>query len=59
MKKLMIALLMSPMVFAHPGHDHVGILAHGVANPDLAVMLFVVFAVSCAGGLAFLTRTFR
>ena len=59
MKKLIIAWLMSPMVVAHPGHDHVGILAHGVANPDLAVMLFVVFAVSCAGGLAFLTRTFR
>ena len=59
MKKLMIALLMSPIVFAHPGHDRAVILAHGVANPDLAVMLFVVFAVSCAGGLAFLTRTFR
>ena len=55
----MIALLISPMVFAHPGHDHLGILAHGAASPDLAVLLLVVFAVSCAGGLAFLTRTFR
>ena len=59
MKKLIIAWLMSPMVVAHPGHDHLGILAHGAASPDLAVLLLVVFAVSCAGGLAFLTRTFR
>ena len=59
MKRLTIALLISPMVFAHPGHDHLGILAHGAASPDLAVLLLVVFAVSCAGGLAFLTRTFR
>ena len=59
MKKLIIVLLMSPMVFAHPGHDHHGILAHGVAIPDLAVMLLVVFAVSCAWGLGFLKRVSR
>jgi len=59
MKKLIIAFLMSPTVFAHPGHEHLGILAHGVANPDLPVILFVVFAVSCAWGLAFLKRASR
>ena len=46
MKKLIIVWLMSPIVVAHPGYDHAGLLAHGVANPDLPVMLLVVVAVS-------------
>lgn len=59
MKKLIIVLLMSPMAFAHPGHDHEGMLAHGVANPDLAMMLFLLFAASCAWALGLLKRDSR
>lgn len=59
MKKLIITFLMSPMVFAHPDHEHMGVLAHGVANPDLPVMLLVVFAVSCASALGFMKRASR
>jgi hypothetical protein len=59
MKKLIIVWLMSPMVVAHPGYDHAGLLAHGVANPDLPVMLLVVVAVSGVWGLRFLKRASR
>ena len=56
MKKLIIAFLISPAIYAHPGHEHLGILAHGIANSDLLMMLFALFVVSCAWSLGFLER---
>lgn len=59
MRTLVIACLVSPTVFAHPGHEHVGLLAHGTANPDLSMVLFAAVAVSCAWALSALKRRSR
>jgi hypothetical protein len=56
MKKLIIGLLVSPVVVAHSGHDHVGLLAHGAFNPD---MLILLSATSVGFGGWFIYRSIR
>ena len=56
MKKLIIGLFVSPVVVAHSGHDHVGLLAHGAFNPDMFMLLT---ATSVVFGGWFICRSIR
>lgn len=48
MKKCLSLLALPTTAFAHPGHEHTGLLAHGAAHPEMTGLLIAAFVVAGA-----------